>query len=149
RFYLVAHHYVGVRSREKYNLMGWAAWLGEWLLFRYCRRLIVSNGSVAARAKDMNPRVMVLQTQNGFDDSLLLMAPEEAEPPFTLFLGRFDIYMKGLDRLVSAFAALSPETRGRLRLVLAGAASPQALASVESLAASEPGIRVELIPNVP
>lgn len=149
RFYLVAHHYVGVRSSEKYALLGWAAWLGEWLLFRYCRRLIVSNGSVAARAKEMNPRVMVLQTQNGFEDSLLLMPPEEGEPPFILFLGRFDIYMKGLDRLVAAFAAQSPETRARLRLVLAGAASPQALASVEALAASEPGIRVELIPNVP
>src|SRR5690606_29103034 len=49
----------------------------------------------------------------------------------------------------AAFAAQSAETRERLRLVLAGAASPQALAAVEALVASEPGIRVELIPNVP
>jgi hypothetical protein len=38
RFYLVARHCVGARSREKYSLMGTAAWMCEWLLFRFqCR----------------------------------------------------------------------------------------------------------------
>jgi glycosyltransferase involved in cell wall biosynthesis len=149
RFYLVAHHYVGERSSEKYSLMGRFAWLAEWMLFRFSRRLIVSNGQVAARAKAMNPGMQVLQTQNGFDDALLRMEPGEAAPPFILFLGRFDIYMKGLDRLVSAFAALDPATRGETRLVLAGAASPEALAAVEKLAADAAGIPIELVPNVP
>ena len=83
------------------------------------------------------------------DSALLTLAPGEAAPPFLLYLGRFDIYMKGLDRLVSAFASLPTEVRGSLRLVLAGAASPQALAAVERLAAKAPGVPIELVPNVP
>lgn len=153
RFFLVAHHYVGAGSKEKYSLMGSLAWLSEWLLLRFCRRLIASNAKVAARARSMNPRARVLQTQNGFDAALLVAVPEEAEPPFILFLGRFDIYMKGLDRLVTAYRGLRPDLTSRVRLVLAGAASPKALAAVEALAGtnaqgSAHG-RIELIPNVP
>lgn len=153
RFYMVAHHYVGGRSREKYSWAGRAAWLAEWLLYRFGRRLIVSNGEVAARARAMNPRLEVLQTQNGFDSALLSLPSGEAKPPFLLYLGRFDVYMKGLDRLVAAFAALPAGTRGDLRLVLAGAASPQALAAVEKLVADATGmpggLPIDLIPNVP
>ena len=148
RFYLVAHHYVGDRSREKYSVMGTAAWFCEWLLFRFCRRLIVSNGKVAERARAMNPGIRLLQTQNGFDDALLTAAPIETDPPFLLFVGRFDIYMKGLDRLVSAFSSLPKDLRKDLRLVLAGAASPEAVAAVEKLVADAPGCRIDLIPNV-
>jgi glycosyltransferase involved in cell wall biosynthesis len=148
RFYLVAHHYVGGRSREKYSLMGAAAWLCEWLLVRFSRRLIVSNGKVAARARAMNARMEILQSQNGFDPGLLQVTPGEADPPFILFLGRYDIYMKGLDLLVAAFASLRPEARGKARLVLAGAASPQALAAVEKLLPKDGSSAVELRPNV-
>jgi glycosyltransferase involved in cell wall biosynthesis len=149
RFFMVAHHYVGGRSSEKYSWMGRLAWLSEWLLYRFGRRLIVSNGEVASRARAMNPRLKVLQTQNGFDNALLSLASETARPPFLLYLGRFDVYMKGLDHLVAAFAALAPAVRGDLRLILAGAASPQALAAVEKLVAEAPGVPIELVPNVP
>ncbi|HKP94909.1 MAG TPA: glycosyltransferase family 4 protein [Fibrobacteria bacterium] len=148
RFFLVAHHYAGGHSREKYSLMGAAAWLCEWLLFRFARRLIVSNGKVAACARAMNPRLDVLQSQNGFDPGLLQAVPGEADPPFILFLGRFDIYMKGLDLLVAAFAGLAAERRGKTRLILAGAASPQALAAVEKLLPKDASVPVDLRPNV-
>jgi glycosyltransferase involved in cell wall biosynthesis len=148
RFFLVAHHYAGSHSREKYSLMGLVAWGCEWLLFRFCRRLIVSNGKVAGRARAVNSRIKILQSQNGFDSGLMRVTPIEAAPPFILFLGRYDIYMKGLDILVAAFVDLKPGIRGKTRLVLAGAASPQALAAVEKLLPQgEPGL-VELRPNV-
>ncbi|MDB5105069.1 MAG: glycosyl transferase group 1 [Fibrobacteres bacterium] len=149
RFYLVAHHYVGAHSRKKYSLMGMGAWLCEWMLFRFSRRLIVSNAKVAARAKAMNPRIKVLQSQNGFDPGLMQVTPEEASPPFILFLGRFDIYMKGLDLLVAAFAGLDPSVRGDTILVLAGAASPEALAAVRKLVPRDLEERIRLAPNVP
>lgn len=149
RFFLVAHHYVGARSREKYSAMGAAAWLCEWLLFRFCRRLIVSNGMVAARARAMNPSVKVLQSQNGFDPGLLQVTPEEGSPPFILFLGRFDIYMKGLDLLIKAFCGLPREKAAGVSLVLAGAASPQALAAVEKLLPPAERSRISLVPNLP
>lgn len=147
RFFLVAHHYVGARSREKYSAMGAVAWLCEWALFRFCRRLIVSNGKVAARAQAMNPSIRVLQSQNGFDPGLLEVTPEEASPPFILFLGRFDIYMKGLDLLIRAFGKLSADAG--VGLVLAGAASEKALAAVESLIPPGSGGCIRLVPNVP
>ncbi len=148
RFYLVAHHYAGAHSKEKYSLMGSAAWLCEWLLFRFCRRLIVSNGKVAERARAMNPRIRVLQSQNGFDPGLMQVTPGSASPPFILFLGRFDIYMKGLDLLVSAFAKLDPAVRGATRLVLAGAASPEAEAAVRKLVPAALADGIGFAPNV-
>ncbi|MEO7425107.1 MAG: glycosyltransferase family 4 protein [Fibrobacteria bacterium] len=146
RFYLVAHHYVGGRSREKYSLLGAFAWACEWLLFRFSRRLIVSNRQVAVRARAMNPGMKILQSQNGFDLSLLQVTPASADPPFILFLGRYDIYMKGLDLLVAAFSGLPPEIRGHTRLVIAGAASPQARAAVEKLLPADSPI--ELMTNI-
>ncbi|MDQ3001526.1 MAG: glycosyltransferase family 4 protein [Fibrobacterota bacterium] len=148
RFFMVAHHYAGSHSREKYSLLGVAAWMCEWLLYRFCRRMIVSNGKVAERIRAMNPRVEVLQSQNGFDSGLMQVTPGEAAPPFILFLGRFDIYMKGLDLLVSAFSALDPAVRGETRLVVAGAASPEALAAVAKLVGPELADKVRLAPNV-
>ena len=126
------------------SLMGRIAWFCEWLLFRFSRRLIVSNGEVAARARAMNPRLRVLQTQNGYDSALLTLAPGEAAPPFLLYLGRFDIYMKGLDRLVSAFASLPTEVRGSLRLVLAGAADPVVVGGRVIVPPAPPGAAVLL-----
>jgi glycosyltransferase involved in cell wall biosynthesis len=148
RFYLVAHHYVGRRSGEKYGVAGRMAWAGEWLLMRGCRRLIASNRSVAERVRAGNPRARILVTQNGFDERLLDMPSTEAEVPFILFLGRFDIYMKGLDLLLSAFAGLDPKCRGRTRLILAGAASPKALKAAAELIPPGMASSIALEPNV-
>jgi glycosyltransferase involved in cell wall biosynthesis len=149
RFFFVAHHYVGDRSQEKYSILGSVAWFSEWLMYKFCQRLIVSNTQVAERARSLNSQVDILKSQNGFDLALLEIKSEEAHPPFILFLGRFDIYMKGLDHLVEAYGNLKPELRQRVRLVLAGAASPKALAEMEKLVNTKPGIKIELIPNVP
>jgi len=148
RFYLVAHHYVGGRSGEKYGLAGRVAWACEWLLMRGCRRLIVSNRAVAERVRGFNPGTQVLVTQNGFDDRLLDLPSAEAEIPYILFLGRFDIYMKGLDILIRAFAGLDPARRGRTHLILAGAASPKALQAVAELIPPGMASSIALEPNV-
>jgi hypothetical protein len=148
KFYLVAHHFVGRQSQAKFGLAGTIPRVCEWLLFRFCRTLIVSNGSLAERVRAVNPKVRVLQSQNGFDTRLLKMAPETVEPPFILFLGRYDIYMKGLDLLLRAFGAIRASSRGGIRLVLAGKASPETLAAVETLAKAEAGGGIELLPNI-
>lgn len=148
RFLIVVHHYIGAHARRKYSLVGTLAWLCEWLMLRGCKRIIVSNGKVAALANGMNPGRDVFQSGNGFDDGLLRMVPEAASPPFILYLGRFDIYMKGLDLLIAAYAGLDPAVRGSIGLVLAGAASPEALAAVGKLIPASLADRVRLSPNV-
>lgn len=149
KFLIVAHHYVGRKSLEKFGrLIGGFAWACEWTLFRRCRHLIVSNGSLADRVRARNHKADLLVSQNGFDARLLEAPPEEAEPPFILFLGRFDIYMKGLDALVEAYGRVGPDLRRGTRLVLAGVASPKALAAVEKLVPPPLAGEVEILPNV-
>lgn len=147
RFFLVAHHYVGQHSKQKYSLAGSVAWFCEWLLFRFSRHLIVSNGKVAERVRSMNPHLRILQSQNGFDSRLLEEKPLVTDPPFILFLGRFDIYMKGLDLLIPAFLKLRKELSKPLKLVIAGAASGKTLTAVQGLIPEHENA-IELIPNV-
>lgn len=40
------------------------------------------------------------------------------------FIGRHDIYQKGIDRMIEAYALLTPEHREHVRLILVGPASP-------------------------
>ena len=146
RFYAVYHHRVGARAVEKYGLAGWLPRVLERVMMGCGRRYAVSNATVAAHVRAVNPRADVFTTFNGFDPALLGRQRAPAEPPFVLFVGRFDVYMKGLDLLIPAWAdALAP--RG-IDLVLAGRAFGEDLAKVKALAADVPAgggrVRLEL-----
>src|SRR5215217_6213817 len=121
RFYAVYHHYVGARSVEKFGLLGWVPRALEAAMLRLGRRYVISNATMAAQVRRLNPGAGVFTTFNGFDAALLAQPREPAEPPFALFVGRFDVYMKGLDLLIPAFAE-TLASRG-CALVLAGRAS--------------------------
>jgi glycogen synthase len=148
RFFAVLHHIAGGESLKKFGAAGRLPLVLETLMLRLGRNFIVSNGSVAARIQGLNSRARVLITSNSIDGSLLRMAPGEALPPFILFLGRFDIHMKGLDLLMEAFRKSAGRAGSGLRLVLAGAASPQALEAVRKLIPPDWADRIELKPNV-
>jgi glycosyltransferase involved in cell wall biosynthesis len=173
RFFAVLQHIVAGDSLKKFGAAGLVPYALETLMLRLGRNFIVSNGGVAARILAVNPKARVLTTSNSIDGALLKLAPTEAQPPFILFLGRFDIHMKGLDLLLEAFrdvtgaatataasaasaatAAVSAAGRSaapdlsRTRLVLAGAASPAALEAVRRLVPAACADRVELRPNV-
>jgi glycosyltransferase involved in cell wall biosynthesis len=64
------------------------------------------------------------------------------ERDFLLFYGRFDIYQKGIDTLLDAFARIAPQ-RPALRLVLAGRGKDEGRVR-EQVAALRLGERVEL-----
>jgi glycosyltransferase involved in cell wall biosynthesis len=148
RYYAVVHHRVGEEAAKKYGWAGRAPMFLESLFFRRVRRLAVSNRSLADRIRRVNPRCEVLVTSNSIDAALLEAAPGEAAPPFILFLGRFDVHMKGLDILLEAYAALARGDASVPRLVMAGAAAPEALAKVRSLVPADCAGRVELLCNV-
>lgn len=150
RFYAVLHHIVAGDSVKKYGTLGRVPRLLEDLILRLGRNFIVSNARVGERIRARNPRARVLLTSNSIDGALLSLPPSIAAPPYVLFLGRFDIHMKGLDLLVAAFrdTASDPAAPAGLRLVLAGAAAPEALQAVRRLVPPEWEGRIEIRPNV-
>jgi glycosyltransferase involved in cell wall biosynthesis len=120
RFYAVYHHHVGPRSVEKFGLAGWVPRLLEAVMLRFGKRYVISNATLARKVSRLNPRASVFTTFNGFDAGLLALDPLPSARPFVLFVGRFDVYMKGLDLLIPAWAATLAEQG--IDLVLAGRA---------------------------
>ncbi len=131
RIYFVMHHTVGAQSFRKYGPLGVVAYLSEQLFLRCGRRFLVSNRSLQDHIRRLNPKASVQLTANGIDPALLALESRPATPPFILFLGRFDVYMKGLDLLLTAFAE-SAAPLG-INLVLAGRASEASLRKAKAL----------------
>ncbi len=150
RFYAVLHHIVAGDSLQKFGALGAIPRGLEACMLRLGRNFIVSNARVGERIRAGNRRARVLVTSNSIDAALLSLPPFQADPPFILFLGRFDIHMKGLDLLIAAFreGADQPEAPERLSLVLAGAAFPEALQAVARLVPPDWKERILLKPNV-
>ena len=149
RFFVVIHHEVGGESLKKFGVVGYVPLLLESALFRGLRHFLVSNRAVAERIRRMNPKSRVFVTSNSIDQSLLSTDPKSTDPPFILFLGRFDIHMKGLDILIGAYQAMASASVVRLpRLIMAGAASPEAQAAVRKLIPENLAALIELRPNV-
>ncbi len=150
RYFAVIHHRVGRDSLQKFGIAGYMPLILESVLFRGLRHFLVSNRSVADKIRKINPSGRVFVTSNSIDQTLLSTEPKVAEQPFILFLGRFDIHMKGLDILVNAYNGLVSAHGGNdlPRLVLAGAASPVAQAAVRKLIPESLTASVDLRPNV-
>lgn len=123
RTVLVVHHFVG-----------WNAWRNVGPLTPLClgyergiarrgKHYIVVNRKVEERIRLMNPTARIQRIPNGIDASLLSTARKPDDTPLIVFMGRLDIQMKGLDRLLDAFA----EIRSRVpdvRLEMAGRGNP-------------------------
>jgi len=153
RFYAVYHHHVGARSVEKFGLAGWIPRVLEAVMLRCGKRYVISNATLARKVARLNPKAQVFTTFNGFDARLLSMertgGSTSAAAPYVLFIGRFDVYMKGLDLLIPAWA--ETVARQGIDLVLAGRAFGADLEKVQALvtAASSGGapagkVRLEL-----
>jgi len=131
RFYAVYHHYVGKRSQEKFGVVGLVPRILEQIMLRFGRRYVISNAAVAEKVRSMNPTADVFTTFNGFAPSLLALKSQLASPPFILFVGRFDIYMKGLDLLIHVFGEVAASYG--VDLTLAGRTSQEALSKLRGI----------------
>ncbi len=158
RCYAVLHHKVGGEAVKKY---GWAGFLPrglESLMLRGLRHFIVSNRATAEKIRAVNPQGNILVTSNSIDGALLESVPREADPPYILFLGRFDIHMKGIDILLEAYAratagaspttaTAAPAPDKRLGHALESGSRPEPGALPESGSLPKPGasLRPDLI----
>jgi len=140
-------HLVGWNAWRKYGPMGLVAvWHERQILSRMRHFLCINNATAAqVRALRHDARVEVVPT--GFTP--LAEVASESDGPIVLFFGRLDVYMKGIDRLIEAFATVARE-RSDVRLVLAGRADIAVEAKIEQLLSGHPArdrIRLETNPD--
>lgn len=152
RALLTVHAVVGSHLVRHRPFVGPAALAAErYSLRAYPRILTVSSAvrtdivRIRGRRNGAHPVEVI---PNGVADEWFEHAPGQEEP-FILFFGRIDIYAKGLDHLLRAFAMVAREWPG-LRLVLAGKGREAQLRRVRRIIA-RCGVadRVDLISPVP
>jgi glycosyltransferase involved in cell wall biosynthesis len=163
RSYLVLHHYIGRQSFRKFGVFGIFPFLCEQFMMRRGRNYFTLNRAVRERLRIVNPNARVELTANGFDPALLNLNarhtnprlpgssnPDSQEPaptpPFILFVGRFDVYMKGLDLLIPVY--LKAAVSHGVDLVLAGRASEKDAQEVANLVPESMRSRVRMEVNI-
>ena len=151
RALLTVHQVAGTHLVKHRPLVGPAALVAErYTLCSYPNVLTVSPGSrrritrIRGRRYNESPVEVI---PNGVADEWFEDSPAR-EDPYILFFGRIDVYQKGLDHLLRAFAPVAAEWSG-LRLVLAGIGQEKQLRRIgEIIAQLGLGDRVRLISPV-
>ena len=117
----IKHHIMGRHSFGKNPILGVFPYLFEKLDLKQTRYFVsVSPGQSKHIIEKYGSDKVVQTIYNGISGDLLNLEPEEE--PYILFLGRMDIYMKGLDILLNAMGRL---TQSAIPLKMAGICSPQ------------------------
>ena len=126
----VKHHIMGRHSFGKNPLMGIFPYLFEKLDLQLNRHFVsVSPGLTKHIQQKYGSSKNVQTIYNGISDELFELEPEEDS--FILFIGRMDVYMKGLDILIESFSRISDPT---MTLKLAGVCSPKNEKKLKNLA---------------
>ncbi|MFL5733896.1 MAG: glycosyltransferase family 4 protein [Chloroflexia bacterium] len=144
----------GAHATGKYRLVGWGPRLVERpLLSRFRYYVAVAPGIARQLRHKLGGDIQVRVVPNSVGDvfyshSQASGSPGAPAPPYVLFLGRIDIYQKGLDRLVPAFDLAAERIPG-LKLVIAGGGVPSQEKKLSSLvAAARHRERVQVLGSV-
>jgi len=138
-------HIVGWNAWRKYGPLGFPAILHERQILSRMRHFLCINHATAAQVRALRPDARIEVVPTGFTP--LADVPAPARDQRILFFGRMDVYMKGLDRLLDAFATMA-RVLPSARLVLAGRADAEVQARVGQLLSGHPfAERIEVVPN--
>jgi glycogen synthase len=113
-------HLTGQGPFRKYSVFGMAPFLAEQLALRGGKHFICINNEVADAIRTGYKKESVRTVYTGFDTGLL--SGSRSDVNYLLFLGRIDVYMKGIDILIDAYEKISDAFRNH-GLVLAGRGS--------------------------
>lgn len=145
----------GRHARQKYgwSLRGIVPRLIERPLLRDFRQVLTVSQGIADEMAAWWPRrgrgrLEVIPNSTGLPYDALAATPAPPEEPVILFLARLDLYQKGIDGLLRAYALAAPHLPG-LRLDLAGAGSSTARNQVRAWAAEAGLPLVEAAPGAP
>ncbi len=134
RAVLILHHLMAGHALKKRVGVGLVAWAAEAINTRlYSQIITVSPGTTSQVKARVHPNVGITTIYNGVDASCFV--PHAHEENYILYFGRLDIYNKGIDLLLKAFARLRTD-HPDLRLVLAGRGTPERRREVETLCAA-------------
>lgn len=117
----IIHHFLGFHTLRKFPLIGIAPYLFEQRHFKHSRYIITVSKQMQDILNSKDPFKHYKCIHNGIDASLLETQPEPGE--HFLFLGRIDVYMKGLDILLKAYAQLDSDYK--IPLYIAGDGKPK------------------------
>ena len=98
----VIHHLMGKHAFKIYFILGFFPFIFENIFLRIARNIITSAKGIKEEIQKRYHGKNVSNIANGVSDELFLLKPEDEN--FVLFLGRIDVYMKGLDKLLEAFS---------------------------------------------
>lgn len=117
----VVHHVAGESILKRLGPLGPSSFRYEQRILAEGRFYATPNRATAARILAANPRARVEVIPNGYTPPTESVKPERPHPEaLTIsFLGRLDHQMKGLDRLLEAFAVVGASLPSA-RLLLAG-----------------------------
>lgn len=140
----VVHHLMGIHALRLNPIAGGFPFLSEAALLANARHVITPAKSVRNDIANRFPGITAVDIANGVAEDYYSLSTEEH--PFILFLGRIDVYMKGLDVLLEAFGGLSmPE----IRLKIAGGGKAWDVRRLHRLVAGQRlGGRVEVLGRV-
>jgi len=99
---LIVHHLLSYHAIRKYGPFGIFPFLSEKVMLRLNKNIITVNPAVKAEISRINNKANVTCILNGIDEDLFKVGSSEKD--YILFLGRIDVYMKGLDILIGAFS---------------------------------------------
>jgi len=98
----IIHHLIGRHSFRLYSFLGLFPFTAEKIFLKTCNNIITSAEGVEQSIQKRYRNTKTRAIPNGVSETLFQMRPVETS--FVLFLGRIDIYMKGLDILLESFA---------------------------------------------
>lgn len=90
---------------------------------KFYKYAVALNKSHAAKMKVYNPSIAVRIIPNGVDKKYLTMKAEEKN--YILFIGRIDIFQKGLDMLIAAFKKAKEAIEDNLYIIGSGSVSEE------------------------
>ena len=124
----VIHHLMDRHAFKIYPVIGFFPFLSEKAILKTARNVITSAKSIREEIEKRYADKRVKNIPNGVSEEFFALDPEEK--PFILFLGRIDIYMKGLDLLLEAFSRIRSAS---VSLKIAGAGKQGDMRSLTEL----------------
>lgn len=137
RTVLVVHHLVGWNAWRNVGVLAPLCVAYERSLLHLGYHYVVVNRKVENRIRSLNPKARISRIPNGIDSALLETERHPAPEPLVVFMGRLDLEMKGIDRLLDAFAEVRRRVPG-VRLEMAGRGSAADTKRLRELVACHP-----------
>ena len=125
------YHRIGRQAFKKLFVFGIFPYVFEKMFLASARDIITISPSVMKEIEKKKPNTQRIECiYTGVDSELFEVVPVKGE--YIAFIGRLDIYMKGLDVLLKAF---KPLLDSKVRLKIAGSGTRKSQSKIESLIA--------------